>query len=210
MTEEHTPDKPAADKSTADEKNTARARTDKDLAKERQLSGDEEQAPQGPGTFAKEDPAVLRQVEVALQDGPVDEEEPSGNWKVVAPVLHNGEMFLPGDSLSVSDLETEEVPYSGESMLTDLVNSGAVVPEEQYTEPVSQQATPQEGEVWVNYRDVDNRPAGEGMGDPNTARYVMQTALPEPINVPKSEEQTGASVRVQPSAAREITNRNSS
>jgi hypothetical protein len=149
--------------------------------------------------------------EVALQDGPVDEPEPSGTWRVgPAPIQHNGELILPGDTVSAADLESDDVPFSGERMLQDLVNAGALIPEEQYEEPQARQAAaPQEGEVWVNYRDVDNRVAAVGgVGDETNARYVMATTDSEPINVPQSEGQTGTSVKVQPSATRAITNRN--
>jgi hypothetical protein len=172
---------------------------------------EETQTPEGPGQFVKEDPVVLRQVEVALQDGPVDEPEPSGTWRVgPAPIQHNGELILPGDTVSAADLESDDVPFSGERMLQDLVNAGALIPEEQYEEPQARQAAaPQEGEVWVNYRDVDNRVAAVGgVGDETNARYVMATTDSEPINVPQSEGQTGTSVKVQPSATRAITNRN--
>jgi len=127
-----------------------------------------------------------------------------------APIQHNGELILPGDTVSAADLESDDVPFSGERMLQDLVNAGALIPEEQYEEPQARQAAaPQEGEVWVNYRDVDNRVAAVGgVGDETNARYVMATTDSEPINVPQSEGQTGTSVKVQPSATRAITNRN--
>jgi hypothetical protein len=89
-------------------------------------------------------------------------------YKVVAPIQHDGEVFVPGETLSASNV-------GGQDSLNVLVMAGAVEVEQEAD--VAQEPP-------VNYREPDLR---LGTGDPSApGAFKPAIDLPTPTNVPQA------------------------
>jgi hypothetical protein len=85
-----------------------------------------------------------------------------GDYKVLAPIQHDGEVFVPGDELSESEV-------GGKQNLQALVDAGVV--EKDVDE------TPEQVEPPPNYHDADMRLGGDSA--------ALLIDLPTPTNVPQ-------------------------
>jgi hypothetical protein len=119
------------------------------------------------------------------------------SFKVQTPVQHDDKVFKPGDSISAGDV-------GGEDNLKAMVLAGAVVQEEAFvdpTKPLQQQEEPN-----PNFVVATNLPAPDGVSteEADLGMTVLDTALPEPTNVPPTPEQS-APVKTQPNSAAVIS-----